>query len=231
MKCGSERFRLYAVTDSAWVGKQTLEEQVEEALKHGVTFVQLREKHKSREHILKQAVVIRDLCRSYGVPFVINDDVELALSCDADGVHVGQEDLQAGEARKRLGPGKLLGVSAHTLKEALEAERNGADYLGVGAVFQTATKTDATAMSYETLRAICEGVQIPVVAIGGIGLHNLHRLAGSGIDGVAVVSAIFGAENIKEATKQLREAVEEIISRETAEKAVSGETTEQGGFQ
>lgn len=204
MKCVKEMMRLYAVTDRAWTGKQTLYEQVEEALQHGVTFVQLREKNLDETAFLEEAKVLKKLCHSYGVPFVINDNVEIALACDADGVHVGQEDMQAGEVRAKLGPDKIIGVSAHNVEEALTAVKNGADYLGVGAVFGTATKTNVTAMSYETLCDICRAVEIPVVAIGGIQENNIEKLTGSGVDGVAVVSAIFGAENIGRATERLR---------------------------
>ncbi|MGN0402087.1 MAG: thiamine phosphate synthase [Acetatifactor sp.] len=218
MNCDKEMMRLYAVTDRAWTGRQTLYEQVEEALQHGATFIQLREKKLDEEAFLAEAKELKKLCQVYGVPFVINDNVEIALACDADGVHVGQEDMQAGEVRAKLGPDKIIGVSAHSVEEALAAVKNGADYLGVGAVFGTATKTDVTAMSYETLRAICDAVEVPVVAIGGIQEDNIDKLTGSGVDGVAVVSAIFGAENIGRATERLRQASDRMVeSREEAD--------------
>lgn len=222
MKCVKEMMRLYAVTDRAWTGRQTLYEQVEEALQHGATFVQLREKELEYNTFLAEAKEIRKLCQNYGVPFVINDNVEIALACDADGVHVGQEDMQAREVRKRLGSDKIVGVSAHNVEEALTAERNGADYLGVGAVFGTVTKTNVSAMSYETLQAICAAVNIPVVAIGGIQEENIDQLAGSGVDGVAVVSAIFGAENIARATERLRRASDRMVNvqEETYENSI-----------
>lgn len=222
MKCVKEMMRLYAVTDRAWTGRQTLYEQVEEALQHGATFVQLREKELEYNIFLAEAKEIRKLCQNYGVPFVINDNVEIALACDADGVHVGQEDMQAREVRKRLGSDKIVGVSAHNVEEALTAERNGADYLGVGAVFGTVTKTNVSAMSYETLQAICAAVNIPVVAIGGIQEENIDQLAGSGVDGVAVVSAIFGAENIARATERLRRASDRMVNvqEETYENSI-----------
>ena len=195
MKCGEKCLRLYAVTDRRWLGDSTLEQQVEEALKGGATFVQLREKQLDKKSFYREAVSLKKLCRKYGVPFVIDDDVELALESGADGVHIGQSDMALLDAREKLGPEKMIGVSARTVEEALEAERNGADYLGVGAVFSTSTKPDAVDVSLETLRKICESVSIPVVAIGGIGTENLPKLAGTGIAGVAVVSALFAAEN------------------------------------
>ena len=191
MRCDRKTMRLYAVTDRAWVGQGTLGDQVEQALRGGVTCVQLREKSLGVPAILVEAEEIGALCRSYGVPFLINDRVEIALQCGADGVHVGQKDRAAREVRRLLGPNRILGVSARTVEQAVQAERDGADYLGVGAVFSTSTKADAMPVSYETLQAICRAVSIPVVAIGGIQRENLLSLAGSGVDGVALVSAIF----------------------------------------
>lgn len=156
------------MTDRSWLKDSALETQVEEALLGGATFVQLREKELDREAIRQEALRIRDLCRKYQVPFVIDDEVELALETDADGVHIGQSDMALRDAREQLGPEKIIGVSARTLEEALEAEQNGADYLGVGAVFSTSTKPDAADVSLETLSSICRAVSIPVVAIGGI---------------------------------------------------------------
>lgn len=212
MKCESKDMVLYAVTDRTWLNGETLGKQVEDAIKGGVTFVQLREKHLDREEIKKQALEIKGICKRYNVPFVINDDVELAIEVGADGVHVGQEDMQAGLARKKLGEDYILGVSAHTVEEALNAQSNGADYLGVGAVFNTTSKNNVTRMSNETLSAICEAVTIPVVAIGGISSDNVTELAGTGIDGVAVISAIFAKENKTEAARKLRQKVEKYIS-------------------
>ena len=168
MRCDRKTMRLYAVTDRAWVGQGTLGDQVEQALRGGVTCVQLREKSLGVPAILVEAEEIGALCRSYGVPFLINDRVEIALQCGADGVHVGQKDRAAREVRRLLGPNRILGVSARTVEQAVQAERDGADYLGVGAVFSTSTKADAMPVSYETLQAICRAVSIPVVAIGGI---------------------------------------------------------------
>ena len=213
MKCTKDDLLLYAVTDRSWLGEQTLYEQVEEALKGGATFVQLREKELDEETFLKEAIEIKELCRRYRVPFVINDNVEIACKMDADGVHVGQSDMEAGDVRAILGKDKILGVSAQTVEQAVLAEKRGADYLGVGAVFHTGSKADADDVSHETLRAICEAVNIPVIAIGGIGLHNVQELKGSGICGVAVISAIFGAEHIRRATEELKEAVRLAVSQ------------------
>ena len=201
MNCDKKDLLLYAVTDRAWLRGETLYGQVEKALKGGATFMQLREKNLDEEHFLQEAVEIKELCKKYHVPFVINDNVDIAVKMDADGVHVGQSDMEAGDVRAKLGPDKIVGVSAQTVEQAVLAEKRGADYLGVGAVFSTGTKLDADDVSYETLKAICETVSIPVVAIGGITKDNLMELKGSGIDGIAVVSAIFAQENIEEATK------------------------------
>ena len=198
MKCDKRYMLLYAVTDRAWTGEQTLYEQVEAALKGGVTCVQLREKEMDETAFLQEAKDICALCHRYGVPFIVNDNVDVAIACQADGIHVGQEDMAAGEVRRRVGDAMLLGVSVHTVEEARRAVRNGADYLGLGAVFPTSTKTDVDQMTNETLRAICDAVDVPVVAIGGINRGNLLKLSGSGVDGVALVSAIFSAEDIED---------------------------------
>ena len=209
MKCDKKAMLLYAVTDRAWVGKQTLYEQVESALKGGATCVQLREKELGEEEFLNEAKEIAALCRRYGVPFFVNDNVDIAIACGADGVHVGQEDMEASKVRERVGDKMMIGVSAHTVEEALTAVRNGADCLGVGAMFSTSTKADADVLPVETLAAICEAVSIPVVAIGGINKRNMKELAGTGADGVALVSAIFGAEDIEAECKELRKLSEE----------------------
>ena len=211
MRCDRKTMRLYAVTDRAWVGQGTLGDQVEQALRGGVTCVQLREKSLGVPAILVEAEEIGALCRSYGVPFLINDRVEIALQCGADGVHVGQKDRAAREVRRLLGPNRILGVSARTVEQAVQAERDGADYLGVGAVFSTATKADAMPVSYETLQAICRAVSIPVVAIGGIQRENLLSLTGSGVDGVALVSAIFAAPDVETASRELRALSEAMV--------------------
>lgn len=203
--------RLYAVTDRAWVGRQSLLEQVEDALRGGATCVQLREKELPEEEFLREAVEMAELCRRYHVPFLINDNVEIALRCGADGVHVGQDDMAAAGARRLLGPDKIVGVSVHTPEEAEQALRDGADYLGVGAVFSTSTKTDVSVLTHEALRAICGATPLPAVAIGGISLANVQELAGSGVEGIAVVSAIFGAPEIREAAQALLAASEKMV--------------------
>ncbi len=211
MKCDKKTMLLYAVTDRAWVGKMSLYQQVEAALKNGATCVQLREKELDERAFLEEAKEMATLCRSYHVPFIVNDNVDIAIACGADGVHVGQNDMAVSDVRARVGEDMIIGVSAHTVEEALKAEKNGADYLGLGAVFSTSTKTDAGAMSYETLKAICSAVHIPTVAIGGISRSNLMRLAGSGVDGVAVVSAIFGAEDPGAAAAELAALAREMV--------------------
>ena len=184
----AESLLLYAVTDRHWLGERTLYDVVRESLDGGVTFLQLREK-----------------------PFVVNDNVDIAVRMDADGVHVGQSDMEAGDVRALIGPDKILGVSAQTVEQAVLAEKRGADYLGVGAVFPTGSKDDADDVSFETLKAICEAVSIPVVAIGGITEKNTPELAGSGICGIAVISAIYGQKNIYEATASLKKVTEEMV--------------------
>lgn len=202
---------LYAVTDRYWTGKKTLYEQVKESLEGGVSIVQLREKKLDYLSFKEEGVAIQKLCADYNVPFLINDNVQLAKEIDADGVHIGQSDMALIEARKLLGNEKIIGVSAQTVDEALEAEKNGADYLGVGAVFPTSTKDDALDVSLETLKAICSAVKIPVVAIGGITKENICLLKGSGICGIAVITAIFAQKDITNASKELRVKVGNIL--------------------
>lgn len=211
MKFGKDDLLLYGVTDRSWLNGKPLAQAVEEAISGGVTCIQLREKAMEQSTFLEEARAIRALCREKKVPFLVNDDIEVALQSGADGVHVGQHDLDAAQVRAMIGPDKILGVSAQTVEQARKAEAGGADYLGVGAVFPTGTKQDADAVSYETLQAICRAVKIPVVAIGGIHLENLPALRGSGIAGVALVSAIFAASNIEEDCKALRAAAEEAV--------------------
>ena len=213
MKCEPEMMRLYAVTDRTWLGKQSLYEQVEAALKGGVTCVQLREKNLDEADFLAEAMEISALCRQYGVPFLINDNVDIALRCHADGVHVGQEDMQAAKVRQRLGPGRLIGVSAHSVEEAMAAEAAGADYLGVGAMFGTSTKKNVRPLTPEILKAICQAVNIPVVAIGGIHAWNMAQLAGTGANGAALVSAIFGAEDVEAECRRLRHLSEQVFGK------------------
>ena len=185
---------------------------VEEALEGGATFLQLREKNLDGGHFLEEARELQELCRKYGVPFIVNDNVDVALAMGADGIHVGQHDMEAGDVRALLGPDKILGVSAQTVEQAVLAEQRGADYLGVGAVFPTGSKDDADDVSHETLKAICDAVSIPVVAIGGISQQNIRQLAGSGICGIAVISAIFAQKDIKAATALLKETTLEMLN-------------------
>ncbi|MBQ5534538.1 MAG: thiamine phosphate synthase [Lachnospiraceae bacterium] len=210
MKCDKKDLLLYAVTDRHWLNGRSLNEVVKESLDGGVTFVQLREKELDDETFLKEAKELQTLCGEYHVPFVINDNVDIAMKINADGVHVGQSDMEAGDVRSKLGPDKIIGVSAATVEQAMLAEKRGADYLGVGAVFPTGSKDDAVDVSHETLKAICEAVSIPVIAIGGISKKNIHELSGSGICGVAVISAIYAAGDIKKAAQELRTAAEDI---------------------
>ena len=211
MNCRKEDMLLYVITDRHWLNGETLYQQVEKALKGGVTFLQLREKNLDEEHFMEEAREIKKLCGEYQVPFIINDNVEIAQAVGADGVHVGQSDMEAGAVREKLGPDKILGVSARTVEQALLAQERGADYLGVGAVFATGSKADAAELPHETLKAICEAVSIPVVAIGGITAENISQLKGTGICGVAVISAIYAQNNIKEAAEELKEAVDKIV--------------------
>ena len=223
MKVKKESLLLYAVTDRYWLNGRTLYSVVEEALEGGTTFLQLREKNLDSEHFLEEANLdsehfleeakeLQELCRKYKVPFIVNDNVDVALAMGADGIHVGQHDMEAGDVRALLGPDKILGVSAQTVEQAVLAEQRGADYLGVGAVFPTGSKDDADDVSHETLKAICDAVNIPVVAIGGITQQNVRQLAGSGICGIAVISAIFAQKDIKAATALLKETTMEMIN-------------------
>ncbi|MBQ8733817.1 MAG: thiamine phosphate synthase, partial [Anaerotignum sp.] len=214
MKCKEEYMRLYAVTDRMWTGKQTLMEQVEDALKGGATCVQLREKELDEESFLQEAYEMKALCEKYGVPFFINDNVEIAIKCKADGIHVGQDDMEASNVRALVGEDMMIGVSVNCVEQALAAVQAGADCLGVGAMFSTATKLDADSVTFETLKEICNAVDIPVVAIGGISKENMMQLKGTDVDGVALVSAIFGAENIEEECKELRLLSEAMVRPE-----------------
>ena len=212
MKFDRRQLMVYAVTDRAWTGKMSLYEQVEAALKGGATMVQMREKGLKDDTVqdyLEEARKLRALTEQYNVPLIIDDNIKLALLCGADGVHVGQNDMDAAQARALLGPEKILGVTAKTVEQALKAQKQGADYLGSGAVFGTSTKADALPMTMERLGEICRSVSIPVVAIGGICLENIGKLRGSGAAGAAVVSGIFGAEDIEGTVRRMREMVEE----------------------
>lgn len=213
MRFDKDDLLLYAVTDRTWLGPgETLDQAVEAALKGGTTFVQLREKHLDEDAFLEEARQLKILCRQYGVPFVVNDNVEIAMAADADGVHVGQDDMEAGDVRRKIGPSKILGVSVQTVEQALLAQERGADYLGVGAVFATGSKDDADDVSHDTLQAICEAVDIPVVAIGGITRENVQQLTGRGLAGIAVISAIFAQDDIQKAAEDLRHRTAEMIA-------------------
>lgn len=211
MRIDRKSMRLYAVTDRGWLKGETLYEQVEKAIKGGVTFVQLREKELDKRAFLSEARQIKALCRKYHVPFVINDSVEIALTTDADGVHVGQEDMEAKHVREKLGADKIMGVTAKTVEQAIRAQECGADYLGVGAVFPSPTKKNAIGITHEQLREICAAITIPVVAIGGITSQNIMQLNNTGIEGVAVISGIFAQDDITAAAAELRNQAEGIV--------------------
>lgn len=211
MKLDKENLLLYAVTDRKWLGDRKLVDDVEKSLKGGVTILQLREKELNNEEFLKEALEIKEICKKYKVPFIVNDNVEVAIKSDADGIHVGQKDMVAKDVRKLIGENKILGVSAQTVEQALLAEKMGADYLGVGAIFSTDSKSDAESVDISTLKEICERVKIPVVAIGGISKDNISLLKNSGIVGVAVISAIYGEDNIEIASSQLKDIVKKVV--------------------
>ncbi len=206
---------LYAVTDRSWLKDgQTLNKVCEDVLRSGATFLQIREKDLDTASFEQEAKELKALCASLKVPFVVNDSVEIAIDIDADGVHVGQSDINGRDIRAMIGPDKILGISAGTVEEAVAAQKAGADYIGVGAVFATSTKKNARALSHEALCNICKAVDIPVVAIGGINSSNMEELRGSGIDGIAVVSAIFAAEDPGDATSKLLQQAKELIANE-----------------
>ena len=202
---------VYAVTDRSWLRGKTLAEQVEEALKGGATMIQLREKELTGEPLEQLAKEVQAVCRRYGVPFLINDDVELAVKIGADGAHVGQEDMEAGNVRRLLGPDRILGVTAKTAEQVRAAVAAGADYLGSGAVFGSATKTNAKPMTLAQFREICELSEVPVVAIGGITLGNMAQLKGCGMAGFAIVSGIFAADDVESMTRKIRAKAEELV--------------------
>ena len=203
---------LYAVSDRSWLGERTLAQVVEKVLRGGATFLQLREKELDREAILAEAREIQAIAARYRVPFVINDSVDIALACDADGVHVGQSDLMGRDVRALIGPDKILGITANTVELAVAAEKAGADYIGAGAVFGTTTKQNAKNLSLDTLKAICQAVSIPVVAIGGVNADNLPRLAGTGAAGAAVVSALFAQKDPEEAARRMRALADKMVA-------------------
>ncbi|MEY8355329.1 thiamine phosphate synthase [Lachnospiraceae bacterium 54-53] len=212
MKFHKDMLFLYGVTDQTFPGTKPFLEQIGEALSSGVTLLQLREKHLDKHKFLEEALLVRELTKRYKVPLIINDDVEIALRCGADGVHVGQEDLSPAEVRRLIGPDRILGVTAKTVEQAVKAFEAGADYLGSGAVFPSPTKKDAIPMTLERLSAICRSVSIPVTAIGGITAENVSSLKGTGIAGAAVVSGIFGQRDIPSAVRVLKEELRKVVS-------------------
>ncbi len=219
MKFSREEIRqamlLYGITDRTWLKPgESLSDVCREILEHGVTFLQIREKNLAQEAFLEEARELKDLCAQFHVPFVVNDSVEIAVQSGADGVHVGQSDIKGRNIREMIGPERILGISAGTVEEARKAEQAGADYIGVGAVFGTATKKDARNLSVEKLREISASVSIPVVAIGGINRGNVRELSGSGVDGIAVISALFGAEQPGKAAAELTALAKEITDCE-----------------
>lgn len=212
MKTNRNKYLLYAVTDRHWLNGRSLEEDVELALKGGVTLVQLREKNLEFDALCTEAEKIHSLCKRYNVPLIINDNVEVTKAVNAEGVHLGQGDMSVAEAREILGNDKIIGATARTKEQAVKAEKDGADYVGSGAVFGTSTKSDAVKMSFETLKEICQSVKIPVTAIGGITKKNVLELKGTGISGVAVVSGIFAEKDIYNSTIELRSKTEEVVN-------------------
>lgn len=211
MKFNRESLLMYAITDRRWLHGKTLEQAVEEALQGGATFIQLREKDLEGEHLEQEALSVQKICQKHNVPFILDDNVALAKKINADGVHVGQHDMAADQVRRILGPDKIVGVSARTVEDALRAEREGASYLGVGAVFPTGSKNDASPVSRKTLKEICEAVSIPVIAIGGITAENVTELKGTGIAGVAVISAVFAQKDIRQAAEYLKKQTEKVV--------------------
>lgn len=211
LKISAKDMLLYAVTDRTWLNGKTLSSQVEEAIIGGATFIQLREKNLNYSDFLNEAIEIRKICNKYKIPFVIDDNVEIALKSGADGVHLGQNDMSIKQARNILGKNKIIGATARTVEQALKAQQEGADYIGSGAVFATSTKSDTVPLSYENLCRICSSVDIPVVAIGGINAENAKNLSGSGISGIAVVSGIFKSDDVRKSTEILKETVIDII--------------------
>lgn len=211
MKLQKKDMLLYAVTDRSWLNGKTLYEEVHEAIMGGATMIQLREKNLDEESFLAEAKQIKELCARYHIPLIINDNIDVALKINADGVHVGQDDMNVLNVRKILGPNKIIGVSAHNVTEAVAAVDAGADYLGSGAVFATGSKKDVNILEKRVLKEICETVDVPVTAIGGINEKNIIKLTGTGISGIAVISAIFASDNITKKTKELKELAKRVV--------------------
>ena len=211
MKLNKESMLVYAITDRNWTGTQTLEQQVDDVLKNGATFLQIREKNMPHDELVKEAICIKEIAAKYNVPVVIDDDIYAVMESGVDGVHIGQNDMDYVEARKLLGDNKIIGMTAPSVSLAKKAEKLGADYIGAGAVFSTNTKKDTKPLELSTLKEICNSVSIPVVAIGGIDHSNVRELKGTDIDGVAVISALFGASDPGEATRELVSIMKDVI--------------------
>lgn len=211
MKVNKESMLVYAITDRHWTGEKTLEQQVDEVLKNGATFLQIREKNMPHDELVKEAVLIKEIAKKYNVPVVIDDDIYAVIESGVDGVHIGQKDMDYIEARKLLGDDKIIGMTAPSVELAKKAEKLGADYIGAGAVFNTSTKKDTRPLELSTLKEICSSVSIPVVAIGGIDHSNVRKLNGTNIDGVAVISALFGADDPGEATRELVSIMKDVV--------------------
>ena len=212
MKFSKDMLLLYAVTDRSWTQDQTLYDQIEAALKGGVTIVQLREKNLPEDEFVAEAIRVKELCSRYNVPLIINDNAEVALKSGADGVHVGIEDTPVAELRQKVGKDFIIGATAKTVEQAQSAEKAGADYLGVGAVFPSPTKKNAIRITAEKLKEICSSVSVPAVAIGGISLDNVSEIRGCGMSGIAVVSAIFASDDIQKAASELKEKAKEVTA-------------------
>lgn len=211
MKANKESMLVYAITDRHWTGEKTLEQQVDEVLKNGATFLQIREKNMPHDELVKEAVLIKEIAKKYNVPVVIDDDIYAVIESGVDGVHIGQKDMDYIEARKLLGDDKIIGMTAPSVELAKKAEKLGADYIGAGAVFNTSTKKDTKPLELSTLREICSSISIPVVAIGGIDHSNVRKLKETDIDGVAVISALFGADDPGEATRELVSIMKDVV--------------------
>ena len=211
MKINKESMLVYAITDRHWTGEKTLEQQVDEVLKNGATFLQIREKNMPHDELVKEAVLIKEIAKKYNVPVVIDDDIYAVIESGVDGVHIGQKDMDYIEARKLLGDDKIIGMTAPSVELAKKAEKLGADYIGAGAVFNTSTKKDTKPLELSTLKEICSSISIPVVAIGGIDQSNVRKLKGTDIDGVAVISALFGASDPGEATRELVSIMKDVV--------------------
>lgn len=211
MKVNKESMLVYAITDRHWTGEKTLEQQVDEVLKNGATFLQIREKNMPHDELVKEAVLIKEIAKKYNVPVVIDDDIYAVIESGVDGVHIGQKDMDYIEARKLLGDDKIIGMTAPSVELAKKAEKLGADYIGAGAVFNTSTKKDTKPLELSTLKEICSSISIPVVAIGGIDHSNVRKLKRTDIDGVAVISALFGASDPGEATRELVSIMKDVV--------------------